>query len=108
MANQFKNQGTAAIGTTAVVAYAAPAVTTSTVIGLTVANTHSAPVYVSVLVTINSSDFYLIKEALIPVGGALVPVGGEQKLVLESGDAVKVVSSVAASVDVIVSVLEIS
>jgi hypothetical protein len=108
MANQFKNQGTASVGTTATTVYTAPALTTSTVIGLTVANTHSAPIYVNILITINSSDFYLIKQALIPVGGALVPVGGEQKLVLEPGDAVKVLSSVAASADVIVSALEIS
>jgi hypothetical protein len=108
MANQFKNQGTAAIGITAVTIYTAPALTTSTVIGLTLANTHTTPVYASVLVNISGSDFYLIKDALIPVGGALVPVGGEQKLVLEAGDIIKVVSSVAASVDTIVSVLEIS
>lgn len=108
MANQFKNQGTANIGTTATTVYTAPASTTSTVIGLTLCNTYTAAVYASVIVTINGSDFYLIKSALIPVGGALVPVGGEQKLVLEAADLVKISSSVASSVDAIISVLEIS
>jgi hypothetical protein len=38
----------------------------------------------------------------------MVVVGGLQKVVLESGDFISVVSSAAASADVIVSVLEIS
>ena len=45
---------------------------------------------------------------MIPSGGALVPIGGDQKLVLESGDALKVLSSASSSADVIASVLEIT
>ena len=58
--------------------------------------------------TIGGSDFYLIKNAVIPVGGAIVPVGGEQKVVLQTGNLVKVLSSAATSADAILSVLEIS
>jgi hypothetical protein len=48
----------------------------------------------------------MVKEATIAVGGALVPIGGDQKLVLEATDAIKV--SATANADVILSVLEIS
>ena len=47
-----------------------------------------------------------MKNAEIFEGGALVAVGGDQKLVLETGDKIKVVSDTASSVDTIVSVLE--
>lgn len=108
MANTFKNSALASVGTTAATLYTAPSLTTTTIIGLTVANTTMTPITIGIYLTISGSDFYIIKNAVIPVGGALVPVGGEQKVVLEAGDAIKVVSSAAASADVIVSVLEIS
>jgi hypothetical protein len=41
-------------------------------------------------------------------GSAQVIVGGEQKLVLETGDFISVSSTKASSTDVVVSVLEIS
>mgnify|MGYP003352064692 CR=1 FL=1 len=40
--------------------------------------------------------------------GALVVVGGDQKLVLQSGDSIKVKSDAATSVDIVMSVMEIS
>ncbi len=107
MANAFKNSAVANIGTTATIVYSAPASTTSTVIGLTIANTTLAPISVDIFLTISSSNFYMIKNAVIPVGGAIVPIGGEQKVVLEATDAIKVVSNTASSADVIVSALEI-
>ena len=50
----------------------------------------------------------MLQGATIATGGALVPIGGDQKLVLEAGDFVQVQSSAANSADVIVSVLEIT
>lgn len=108
MANSFKNSAVANIGTTASTVYTTPSATTSTVIGLTVANTSNSPVSISIYLTIGGNDFYLLKNAVVPVGGAIVPVGGEQKVVLQTGNLVKVVSSAATSVDAILSVLEIS
>lgn len=106
MANVFKNYPSAAVGTSA--ATIVTASTATTVIGMTVANIITAPITVSVYVTTGGNDFYLVKSATVPVGGALVPIGGDQKLVLENGDALKVVSSASSSADVIASVLEIS
>jgi hypothetical protein len=51
---------------------------------------------------------YVVKDSLIIPGSTNVLVGGEQKLVLESGDFLSVTSSLANSADVIVSVLEIT
>jgi hypothetical protein len=108
MANTFKNSALASVGTSAGTLYTAPSSTTATIIGLTVANITMTPITIGIYLTISGSDFYIIKNAVIPVGGALVPIGGEQKVVLEAGDAIKVISNSASSADVIVSVLEIN
>lgn len=108
MANAFKNSAVANIGTTASTVYTTPASTTTTIIGLTVANTISSPITVSISLSISGTEYYLIKNAVIPVGGTLVPIGGEQKLVLQAAHLLKVISNTAASADAIVSVLEIS
>jgi hypothetical protein len=53
-------------------------------------------------------DYYILKGTTVPQGGALVPVGGDQKLVLQAADIVKVVSGAASSIDATVSYLEIT
>jgi hypothetical protein len=108
MANAFKNAVTASIGTSNVDVYTAPASTTTTVIGMTVSNRTASVINVDVSVTDTSSGTtgFLIKSAPIPVGGSLVVVGGDQKVVLETTDKITVVSDTATSADAVVSVLE--
>jgi len=108
MANTFKNAVSSAIGTSQTSVYTVPASTTSTVIGLTVANRHTSAITVDVVVTDTSASasVFIVKAATVPVGGALVPIGGDQKVVLETGDIIKVTSNTASSADAIVSVLE--
>ena len=110
MANIFKNSVTGSIGLTNTRVYTAPYNQTTTVIGLSVANVITQNISVSVTVTDNSATKtnHLVKSALITEGGQLVVIGGEQKVVLEPNDYISVVSTQAASADVIVSVLEIS
>jgi hypothetical protein len=110
MANSFKNSITGSIGTTGVKVYEAPAGTSTTVIGVGVANVNSNNISVSVMIRDTSANkaAYLVKDALIVPGSSEVLVGGEQKLVLETGDFLSVTSSLANSADVIVSVLEIT
>jgi len=110
MANTFKNKLTANIGTSPSTVYTTPALTTTTVIGVNVANTTANNITVDVQVVDNSASvtIYLIKSAIITPGGALVLVGGDQKVVLEPNDYMSVTSSAVTSADVIVSVLEIS
>ena len=79
-----------------------PASTETTVIGLSIANTSASAATASV--KLNTA--YMVKDAPIPVGGALVVVGGDQKLVVEATDTLAVISDV--TVDVITSTLEIS
>jgi hypothetical protein len=59
-------------------------------------------------ITRSGTDYYLVKGATVPVGGTLVIVGGDQKVVLVASDALKVVSSTASSIDAVTSVLEIT
>ena len=79
-----------------------------TVIGLDIANTSSSQVLVDATLNDGSNDTYLIKEAPIPSGGSLVVIGGDQKVVLEPTDSIKVKSDTASSVDVVMSILEIT
>ena len=69
---------------------------------------HSSAITVDVVVTDSSASasVFIVKAATIPVGGALVPIGGDQKVVLETTDILKVTSNTASSADVIVSVLQ--
>jgi len=109
MANTFKNAAAAATGTSDVSVYTAGSGVTTTVIGLTCANVSStSPVLVTIKFYDSSANtnYNIVKDAQIYTGGALVAVGGDQKLVLETGDIIKVVSNTAASVDTIVSVME--
>ncbi len=110
MANAFKNSITGSIGTTGVKVYEAPVATSTTVIGVGVANVNSQNISVSVMVRDNSANkvVYVVKDSLILPGSSNVLVGGDQKLVLEAGDFLSVTSSLANSADVIVSVLEIT
>jgi len=106
MANTFKNSVAASVGTSASTLLTAS--TQTTLIGMTIANTSASPITVDVYVTVSASNYYIVKGATVPTGGALVPIGGDQKVVLETGDAIKVVSSAATSADVVVSYLEIT
>ena len=108
MANTFSRQISRNIGTTstAVGGYTVPAATTSVVVGLTVCNTSGATIAVDITLNNGANDFYIVKGAPVSSGGALVPIGGDQKIVLETGDSIKVLSDSASSVDAILSIME--
>jgi type IV secretory pathway protease TraF len=110
MANTFKRKLSRGIGTsaTAVGSYTVASATQVTVIGLAVANTSASQVLVDATVNDGTNDTYLIKQAPVPSGGSLVVVGGDQKVVLETNDSIKVTSDTAGSVDVVMSILEIT
>jgi hypothetical protein len=82
--------------------------TQTTIIGLAVANTTASPITSDVYFTRSAVDYYLIKGATVPVGSSLVVVGGDQKVVLITGDVLKAVTSAASSADVVTSVLNIT
>lgn len=105
----FKSKVSASISTSGSPTTVTPTVTagtTATLIGLSFANTTAAALTVSAkLVKADASTGFLVKDATVLPGGALVVVGGDQKLVLEAGDSVTAYASTAASVDAIVSYL---
>ncbi len=80
----------------------------ATVIGLSVSNTTSSAVDVDAALNDGSNDFYIVKNCPLPSGSTIVLVGGDQKVVMEENDLIKVKSTAASSVDVVMSVLEIT
>lgn len=114
MANSFLSETDTAIGTSAATVFTCPSATEVTVIGLSVANIVSSQIAVDVVLdasgrTSGAEDsVYLVKAAPIPVGGTLVVIGGDQKVVMEPGDAIKVTSDTASSADVVLSHLDIT
>ncbi len=105
MANTFKSYLASGVTTQSTVLTAA-ANTQTTLIGLSLANTSTGAASVTAVLTRSGSDFHVIKNATVPAADALVLYGGDQKLVMQAGDLLKVTSS--ATVDVIVSVLEVN
>jgi hypothetical protein len=108
MPSIFKSSVSQNVGTSPVAIYTAPAVTTTTLIGLTIANTGSTQIAVDVTLQKGATTVFMVKQAPVPVGGAFVAVGGDQKVVMQTADILRVTSNTATSADVIVSYLEIT
>ena len=111
MANTFIRKTERNIGTslTQVDSYAVSGTgKIATVIGLSVSNTTSSAVDVDVTLNDGSNDFYIVKNCPLPSGSTVVLVGGDQKVVMEENDLVKVKSTAVDSVDVVMSILEIT
>lgn len=114
MANAFLSETDTGIGTSPATVLTCGASTETTIIGLSISNIITSQITVDVQLDASTrtsgaeDSVYLVKAAPIPVGGSLVVVGGDQKLVLEPGDAIKVTSSQASSADVVLSHLDIT
>lgn len=108
MPNTFKNFFLKNANTALQNVYSAGVGTQATLIGMTIANIIPSPVTANVIVSSGGTNYFMIQGATIAPGGALVPIGGDQKVVLEAGDFMQVQMSAANSADVIVSVLEIT
>jgi hypothetical protein len=108
MANTFKNQLQAAVGTSPATIYTAGANVSTTVIGMTIANILNTTITANVILNSGGSDYYMVKMAEIEPGSSLITIGGEQKLVMRTNDALKVSTSNASAADVILSLLEIT
>ena len=76
-----------------------------TIVGIHVTNIHTAAINVDVYINDGVNDIYLVKGAPIATGGAL-QVLGTGKIVVQSGDALKIVSDTASSVDAWVSCVD--
>ena len=110
MANIFTSALTNNVGTTVTTVYTADTanLTSATIIGMTLANNQGSEVAATVSLERGGITVDLITDVPIPQGSSFVPVGGDQKVVLLLNDVLTVKSSVTNSIDVVVSLLEIT
>jgi len=76
----------------------------ATVIGLTLANKSNTAVLVNVAHKANNKTTMLLQNAPITAGSSLVPIGGDQKIVLH-GESIQVSANTTSAVDCTMSVL---
>ena len=113
MANTFKVKTKAGIGTSITTVYTVPSTTTAIVLGLIIGNVTDLAVAATVHVESDTSDtetngnVELVTAAPIPAGGSLETLGGG-KLVLQTTDILRVTSDTASSLDVSLSIMEIT
>ena len=108
MANTFKLKPKASVGVSTENVYVVPAATTTTVIGITLANRSGSSINVGIGVTrASEDDVNILKTVPIPQGSSLEVMAGN-KLVLETTDTLTAISDVASSLDVSVSILELT
>ena len=109
MANTFKSKtfaGGSTSANTAMTVYTVPSTTTSIIVGLNLANIANSMIAIDVQIDkATGDDIYIAKSVPIPTGGSLELMTGN-KYVLETGDVLKVKSTVANSLDSILSVME--
>ena len=104
MAQNFRRYTSNNVGTGAATLFTSDSY--DTVVGISVSNVTGSSVIASVYINDSSNDIYLIKDAPIPAGSSLQVLDGGAKFVVQSGDALKVVSDTASSLDVWVSTVD--
>ena len=104
MAQNFRRYTSNDVGTSAATLFTANSY--DTVVGISVANITTSSVVASVYINDGANDIYLVKDAPIPSGSSLQVLDGGAKFVVQSGDALKVVSDTASSLDVWVSTVD--
>ena len=109
MANTFKLKTKANVGVTTVGIYTATSpVTATVVIGITLANTSGSSINVGVGITRPTlDDIQLMKNVPLPQGSSLEFMQGN-KIVLEATDTLTAVSDTNSSLDVAVTIMEIT
>ena len=108
MANTFKLKTKANVGTATSDVYVVPSATTTVVIGVTLANTTGSSINVGVGVTrASTDDVKLMKNVPIPQGSSFEFMAGN-KVVLETTDTLTAVSDVNNSLDVALTIMEIT
>jgi len=102
MAQDFERHINRETGTGAVTVFTSNS--DDAVVGIRCANIHaSSTINVDVYIVNGGNNYYILKQAPIPAGSSLELIDGGSKIVLQTGDALTVKSSVASSLDTIVS-----
>jgi hypothetical protein len=104
MAQNFRRYINRNIGVAAVTVFTADSY--DTIVGVNISNTTGSAVNASVYITNTALDYYLVKNAPIPAGSALQVIDGGAKIIVQSGDALKIISDTATSLDTVVSTVD--
>ena len=108
MANDFKLKTKASVGVTTENVYVVPANTSVTVIGITLCNTSGSGINVGIGITrASDDDVKILKNVPIPQGSTLEFMQGN-KIVLEETDTLTANSDTASSLDVALTILEMT
>jgi hypothetical protein len=108
MANAYKLAAAKILATGSTTLYTAPAATTSIVKNIYISNTTTGSIYMDIVVNKSGSaiNYFLIQSASVPVQTSFQPIS--DPLVLQTGDAVKINTSVVSGSDTLMSYLEIT
>tara|TARA_B100000427_G_scaffold81709_1_gene66758 strand:- start:889 stop:1215 length:327 start_codon:yes stop_codon:yes gene_type:complete len=108
MANTFKLKTKANVGVTTSNVYVVPSSTTTVVIGVTLANTSGSGINVAIGITrASTDDISVLKNVPIPQGSSLEFMQGN-KVVLEATDSFTAYSDVNNTLDVALTIMEIT
>ena len=108
MANTFKLNTKASVGITTTSLYVVPSSTTTVVIGITASNMSGNNITVGIGITrASADDIHLMKNVPIPQGSSFEFMSGN-KVVLETTDTITAKSDVASSLDVALTIMEIT
>ena len=106
--NAYKLKTKANVGVTTVGIYTVPAATTTIIIGIALANVSGTGVNVGVGITrVSADNISLMKNVPIPQGSTLEFMGGN-KMILEATDTLTIISDTVSSIDVSVSIMEMT
>ena len=109
MANTFKLKSKNNIGVSKVGIYTVPAATTTVIIGVTAANVSGQGINVGIGISrgANGDDISILKNVPIPQGSSLEVMQGN-KIVVEAADTVTAKSDVNNTLDVALTIMEIT
>ena len=108
MATNFRNIVGKEIGTQRVAVYTTPSATSTTIIGMNIANLTGSMVSCNIEIGDEGSSIgYMIKGMPLPPNTAMKPIGKGEKIVLDATNTLYVTSDTTDSLDVILSLVEI-
>jgi len=108
MATFFRNSVIKEVGSTPTSVLENSANSKMTVLGVSLANVSESSLFISMTLTDDQgTEGYFLKDVNLPPNSSLRALNGGEKLILGNGNILKVTSNLDASVDVIVSYVEI-
>lgn len=110
MATVFKNKLVSELGVDEVLVLTSASNAKTTVVGLSLTNLTSSMVLASIRLvdTVESTTAYYAKEVIVPPNQSLRVVNGGERLVLGPSTAIYIQSNLSASLDMVMSYVEIN